>query len=308
MIPKLSIVVGAYNMARELPRTIRSLSREMQRDVGPAEYEVIVVDNGSTRPFERARIEGLGVDLKVISIEREAASPSPAEALNRGIREARGDLIGVMIDGARLASPGLVACVLAAAQLDERAVVLTLGFHLGRKVQMDSVHEGYDQAQEDRLLEEARWFEDGYRLFDLSVFAGSARGGWFRPVSESNALFMRRRLWNELGGFDPRFVSPGGGLVNLDMLARAVRLPNAVVVTLLGEGTFHQVHGGVASNARESIYHMFEDEYVQIRGRRFEPPEYSSVYWGAIPPNLLQSIAESDRTADEARTATRIAP
>ena len=116
---------------------------------------------------------------------------------------------------------------------------------------MESVQQGYNQEQEDRLLEQARWTEDGYRLFDISVFAGSSAGGWFKPIGESNAIFMRKALWDELGGFDERFQSPGGGYVNLDTLSRAVALPGVTVVTLLGEGTFHQVHGGVATNATD---------------------------------------------------------
>jgi glycosyltransferase involved in cell wall biosynthesis len=299
--PKLSIVVCAYNMARELPRTIRSLSPQMQRSVQPSEYEIIVVDNGSTRPADIAECAQWGAHLDAIVIDPQHASVSPAHAINLGIAKARGDLIGVMIDGARIASPGLAACALAASRIDDRAVIVTLGFHLGTKMQMQSVHEGYDQAAEDRLLEQARWYEDGYRLFGLSVFAGSSHRGWFRPISESNALFMRRALWNELGGFDERFASPGGGFVNLDTLSRAVGLPGSVVVTLLGEGTFHQVHGGVATNALQSIQHVFEEEYARIRGRPYEPPTYRSAYYGAIPDVLLSAIAESARAAAEAR-------
>jgi Glycosyl transferase family 2 len=300
--PKLSIVVCAYNMARELPRTIRSLSPEMQRSVRPSDYEIIVVDNGSTPPADVTACKRWGARIEPIVIDPHRASVSPAHAINLGIARARGELIGVMIDGARLASPGLVAGALAASRTDDRAVVVTLAFHLGTKLQMQSVREGYDQAAEDRLLQRARWYEDGYRLFGLSVFAGSSQGGWFRPVSESNALFMGRALWKELGGFDERFRSPGGGFVNLDVLARAVALPRSVVVTLLGEGTFHQVHGGVATNALQSIHDVFEEEYRHIRGRPYEPPAYRSAYYGTIPDMLLNAIAESARAAAEARS------
>ena len=58
---------------------------------------------------------------------------------------------------------------------------------------------------------------------------------------------MRENLWNVLGGFDERFRSPGGGFVNLDTLSRAVALPGITAITLLGEGAFHQVHGGIAT-------------------------------------------------------------
>src|ERR1700682_3770784 len=159
-------------MARELPRTIRSLSPGVQRGVQKADYEIIVVDNGSTQPFDEDECRGWGADLRVVAIPCGSASPSPARALNTGIAEARGELIGAMIDGARMASPGIVAFAGMAGRLSDRAVILTLGFHLGSRVQMESVLHGYDQEQEDGLLAQSGWTEDGYRLFDVSVFSG----------------------------------------------------------------------------------------------------------------------------------------
>jgi hypothetical protein len=54
--PKLSVIVVGYNMARELPRTIRSLSPAMQRGIHPRDYEVILIDNGSTQPADEAEL------------------------------------------------------------------------------------------------------------------------------------------------------------------------------------------------------------------------------------------------------------
>lgn len=109
----------------------------------------------------------------------------------------------------------------AAARLDPRPVIATLEFHLGPEIQPKSVHNGYNQDVEDRLLDSVDWKGDGYRLFDISVFAGSCSRGWFRPLNESNALFLKREMWAELGGYDEHFVSPGGGFVNLDTYKRA---------------------------------------------------------------------------------------
>ena len=46
----LSVIVVGFEMARELPRTIRSLSPACQRDIDQADYEILVVDNGSAIP------------------------------------------------------------------------------------------------------------------------------------------------------------------------------------------------------------------------------------------------------------------
>jgi glycosyltransferase involved in cell wall biosynthesis len=301
--PKVSIIVCCYNMARELPRTIRSLSPLMQRGVQASDYEIIVVDNGSTAQFDEHECRQWGADLRVLRIAPDSASPSPVRAINEGIAQARGRLIGVMIDGARLASPGLVRFAIMADALAERTVILTLGFHLGSRVQMESVLQGYDREQEDRLLEQSGWTEDGYRLFDVSVFAGSSAGGWFRPIGESNAIFMRKPLWDELGGFDDRFQTLGGGYVNLDTLARAVALPEVTVVTLLGEGTFHQVHGGVATNATHNVHDAFQAEYMNIRGHPIKAPVYRTLYVGSVPVNARASIGASVKMHDPAQGA-----
>ena len=296
---KLSIVVAAYNMARELPRTIRSLSPSMQRNISAEQYEIIVVNNGSDAPVILPDDVRRGANLEVIEVDGGTRSTSPVRAINHAIRRSRGDLIGVMIDGARMASPGLLAGALQADRLGERSITATLGFHLGPKVQMESVHEGYDQRQEDDLLDRVGWTENGYRLFDVSVFAGSSQDGWFLPISESNALFMRRSLWQELGCFDEGFETPGGGLVNLDTFSRAVRLPDSTVVTLLGEGTFHQVHGGVATNALVSINHLFFAEYERLRGEPYRRPDYRSLYLGSVADQVLPSLSASAHLARE---------
>ena len=47
--PGVSVIVVVFNIPREAPRTLYSLSAEYQRDIAADDYEVIVVDDGSTR-------------------------------------------------------------------------------------------------------------------------------------------------------------------------------------------------------------------------------------------------------------------
>ena len=96
--------------------------------------------------------------------------------------------------------------------------------------------------------------------------------GWFVIPSESNALFLTREHWNELGGYDPAFMTPGGGLANHDIWLRACADPAGRVILLLGEGTFHQIHGGVATNSTVSPWPLFHDEYLRLRGSAYERP------------------------------------
>jgi hypothetical protein len=294
--PELSVVIIGYRMARELPRTLRSLSPAMQRGIKADQYEIILIDNGSPEPMPLEQFPTYGA--QVFCHRFETASVSPAAAANFGLRQARGRLIGMMVDGARLASPNLLATALLAEKLDERPVISSLGFHLGFTAQMEGVRNGYDQACEDALLEAANWTEDGYRLFDIAALAGSSEGGFFLPTGESNALFLPRRLWRELRGLDEQFQSPGGGYVNLDAYRRACELPQTRLIVMLGEGTFHQVHGGVATNATVPDKHLdYHEEYVRLRGQNFIFPRRETTYLGQAPTPALRVFEHSARLA-----------
>ena len=162
--PRLSVVIVAYNMARELPRTLQSLAPVMQLGIQAKEYEIIVMDNGSTVAWDEGVCRRWCPDLRIQRVARP--TPSPVAAINQGLALTSGDLIGVWIDGARLASPGLLATALAAARMHQRPVIGTIGFHLGPDLQRRSIQLGYNQARENALLASVRWEEDGYRLFE----------------------------------------------------------------------------------------------------------------------------------------------
>jgi Glycosyl transferase family 2 len=294
----LSIIVVAYNMPRELPRTLLSLSADYQRHVQAEDYEVIVVDNGSTPPVDRAALDGLQGNFRLIRID--PAPPSPAGAVNRGIAEAKGEVIGVIIDGARIATPGLVHFAGHGTRLYRRAVVATLNWYLGYDYQRWAMRCGYDQAQEDALLASIGWPNDGYRLFDIGTIDESCVEGWYHPMAESNALFMSRASWRDLGGLEERFDLPGGGLVNLDLFRRALELSDAQLVLLLGEATFHQLHGGVASNLpveqASDGWTKWDDQYEAIRGHRYQwrsKHSHPPTYLGTLPRAVLARMAHA---------------
>ncbi len=284
----LSIVVISYNMARELPRTIRSLSPLMQLGISESDYEIIVVDNGSTQPFDESQIRALASNVSVHRMQD--ATVSPVRAINHGLALARGRLVGVCIDGARMASPGLLARALEASRLHAKPVIGSIAFHLGPKVQMESVNEGYDQATEDRLLAESGWGENGYRLFEIAVLAGSSQGGWFTTPAETNALFLTAEHWREIGGYDEGFETPGGGLANLDVWKRVCEDPEGELIMLLGEATFHQVHGGVATNSPISKWDMFQEEYQRLRGVAYSAPTRPALQYGVLHPRAMRSV------------------
>jgi hypothetical protein len=230
-------------------------------------------------------------------VERiDPAPPSPARAANHGLRLAAGDLAGLVVDGARLASPGLLAEARRAACLAPRPVITAPAFHLGPVRHMQAAEAGYDQAAEDRLLAESGWEADGYRLFEISTPAGSWGRGLFGPAGESSSLFCHRAVWHELGGLDERFGLPGGGLVNHDVYRRACALQGVELIVLLGEGTFHQFHGGAATTRRHSWDEMHA-EYLAITGDPHQPPGNPPLYMGPARPALLPLLERSARQA-----------
>src|SRR5262249_46305719 len=92
---------------------------------------------------------------------------------------------------------------------------------------------------------------------------------------------------------------PGGGLLNLDTFRRAVELPQSELALLLGEGTFHQLHGGVATNARPADmaakFLVWAQQYEALRGHPYSvlgmkgPP----TYLGSLPPFALARLMRS---------------
>jgi Glycosyl transferase family 2 len=290
--PSLSIIVVSFDMPRELPRTITSLSPHLQRDIAAADYEIIVVDNGSANPPRAEDVAAWSPNARLMTMGDEA-NASPVEAINAALTTCRGDLVGVFVDGARMASPGVLAGAIAAAKLHPAPAIGVLSFHLGPDVQSRTVQAGYDRAAEDRLLAGVRWEEDPYRLFDIAVFAESSASGWFTAPAETNALFMRQSSWRALRGYDPAFKSPGGGLANLDIWARICANPHMRPCLLLGEATFHQVHGGVATNAARSPWDAFHAEYVRIRGHDYVKPTVTPWLLGRFQDRHLGSAGIS---------------
>lgn len=294
MSPRLTVVVVTYEMARELPRTLESLDPSRQLGIDADDYEVIVVDNGSPTPVAPEVLAGFGGSIRLVRIDD--APPSPAHAANVGIRAAAAPLVGLIVDGARLASPGLLGGALEAASLAPRPIVTAAAWHLGEVPHMRANEVGYDQAVEDALLETVDWRADGYELFSIATFAGSSWRGILGPMGESSSLFLPAALWAELGGLDERFDLPGGGLVNHDLYRRACTADGVRLLQLLGEGTFHQYHGGAATSRRYGHEEM-QAGYVALRGERYRPPDLRPTYLGTVPPTLLEHLETSVRLA-----------
>jgi len=244
--PKLSVVVVCYEMPAQIKNTVRSLLPPYQCGVETSDYEIILIDNGSAKILDD-ETRTISPNLQYIYLPPNESSPNPASAMNRAAALSRAPLLCLMIDGARMLTPGVLSWGMRLLELAPGGMVEVRGWHLGPKWQPESVAEGYNHDIESQLLDQVRWLENGYRLFDISAGSAQTKRGISQPASESNCLFVSRKLFNRLGGFDERYEEAGGGLVNLDFYARAAAAADHVW-TVLGEGTFHQVHGGAATS------------------------------------------------------------
>lgn len=299
--PRLSLVVIVYKMPEQARNTLISLSTDYQKGVFEEEYEVIVVENASDRPMGKAGIEGLSGNFRYYY--REETLPTPVFAVNFGAEKARGAHIAIMIDGARVATPGMIRAILQASRISKKAIVSVPGYHLGKMVQQEAMNSGYNEETEKTLMKSINWPRDGYRLFDIGCFSATSQSGFFQPIGESNCFTVPRAIWKQTGGIDLRFTETGGGQANLDFYKRVCELPGTELVLLAGEGTFHQFHGGVTTGQKKEIRDKTMqdhfDQYKSIRGEYYRAPIKKALIFGSIPVNALRYMEHSVKKTQE---------
>ena len=95
--PVLSVVVVVFDMVREAPRTLRTLSPACQADIGAGDYEVIVVDalamlTGETAAAPPSDVERLETELATARAALEAVTSSRSWRYTAMARRLRGAL------------------------------------------------------------------------------------------------------------------------------------------------------------------------------------------------------------------------
>jgi glycosyltransferase involved in cell wall biosynthesis len=293
--PRLSIVLIVYKMPDQAERTIQSLSPAYQRDVSEKDYEVIVVENHSDRLLGRERATQYASNVRYF--HRNETQRTPVHAINFGAAQARGSHVAIMVDGARMVTPGIVRQTLDVFHIASNAAVSSPGYHIGDKLQQIAVNEGYNEEAEAQLLQGIQWPQDGYRLFDIAVLSGSCQGGFFQANAESNFIAMSMKKWRELGGVDSRYDDFGGGNANLDLYKRLLDSPNTPYYLLYAEGSFHQFHGGVTTGTlkeeRARIYKQLDDQDIALRGDNRSRPTAQPILFGMAHPSVYRFIRHS---------------
>ncbi|MCP8462388.1 glycosyltransferase family 2 protein [Pseudomonas sp. ZM23] len=298
--PLLSIIVIAYDMPRQALNTLISLAPDYQEGVSADDYEVILVENRSRRNMDAEAISRLPGNFRYFLRDEPGVSPAPA--INFAIGQARGRFIGLMIDGARMVTPGVVRYALMALRMDPGALVAVPGYHLGEDEQQYHLARGYSEEKEQALLAGIDWRNNGYRLFEISCWSGANPKGFFQPFMECNCLFMAAELLAEIGNADERFDMPGGGALNLYIYGALAWHPRTQLYVLAGEGSFHQLHGGVTTSQVEGRAKILEQQKAQLHellGRRYRSPTVEPILLGKIKAPAQRYLLRSAELAQE---------
>ncbi len=173
-LPRVSVVVPAYNEERLITRTINTLLSSEG-----AHFEIIVVDDGSSDRTAQVVLETFAANSRVRFIRQDNAGK--AEALNTGIREAREDII-VALDADTLFMRDTIA-QLAAHFSDPKIGAVAGNAKVGNRMNLITRWQALEYVTSQNL--DRRAFE---KLNCMTVVPGAV-GAW------------RRKAIIEAGGF-----------------------------------------------------------------------------------------------------------
>jgi len=265
-VPKISVLVIVYDMPRQAMNTLYSLSTRYQKNVRSEDYEIIIIENRSPNLLDPEEITQILPNSRYFLRDEEGTSP--VHAINFGFQKCSAPMIGLMIDGARLLSPRVLEYALMAQRINHNALIAVPGYNLGPTEHQLAKQYQYDELAEIQLLDNIEWRSNGYRLFDISSLGGANPTGVMNPLLESNCLFASRFCFEKIGWADTEFSYPGGGSLNLHIFRSLGMLPETQLYFILpGEGSFHQLHGGVTTHPREDREQLLKKFAKQLNKR-----------------------------------------
>ncbi len=254
--PSVTVVIPHFDQAAQLAMTLDAVGRQTL-----GELDVVVADDGS------AEVPALPEGVRLV--RQPDLGFRAAAARNLGARTSDADVL-VFLDADTVPEPGFVSALVrhVAACPDVLAV--------GRRRHADLSGDGEE-------LTEPRWLRDGYAASrDLL----DADGRSFRYVI-SAVLACRRSLFEDLGGFDERFVGYGGEDWDL-----AYRAWNAGAV-LVHEPDAVAWHDGPEWAARDGDRSHKDNETARLAALIPEPHTRGAPL-PALLPDVLVDVATYD--------------
>lgn len=244
-LPRLDVVIVNWNSGARLDRCLASLAAA-SRD-GFTLHRIVIVDNASDEPIAPyAETLARDYDLPIFII-RNASNRGFAPACLQGAAGSRADYLLFLNPDTRVDASALSAAVAALESPRYRATGI-LGLPL---VDEDGAH----QPTCGRFLTVGRMFNQitGLTLLAPRAFPGCRMTDWdhldTRTVDfvSGACLLVRRPLYEQLGGFDPRFIVY---LEDADLALRARRL-GWDTVFLAGPPVYHE--GGWGTGTARSL-------------------------------------------------------
>lgn len=204
-MPHVTVIIPAFNCERYIAAAVKSVLDQTHRD-----FDLIVVDDGSTD----GTAEGLRVFGDRIQLLRQA-NAGAAAARNRGLRVARGELIG-FLDADDWWEPDRLAAQLAAFHAFPAARLAFSDFFVadadGFRLRDRGIRWKYGVVRDEmsapwlRVFAEARrvfWFDRGGQEQQANAYCGRVERWLFRGnMINTCSVLLRRDLFHDLGGFD----------------------------------------------------------------------------------------------------------
>ncbi len=185
---RFSIVIPSRDQGELVERCFESIA---ERDAG-AEYEIVVVDGGSSDPRALAAYERHGARV----IDRSAEEFNYARANNLGVEAATGDLVLLLNNDTEVLSDGWLSDLEAHARLPGVGVVGPLLVYPDGTVQHGGVALGM-RGTADHLMRGFRADSDG--------LAGSLSCAREVTAVTAAAMCLERSLYLEVGGMNEDF-------------------------------------------------------------------------------------------------------
>ena len=223
---KISVITAVFNSEKTIAHAIDSVLQQHY-----AAVESVVIDGGSrdaTMPILEAYRTRLG---KLIS-EPDAGI---YDALNKGIRHATGDVLGFLHADDVFEDEGVLAKV--AAAFDDPSI--------------DAVYGDLVYVRHDNIRQIIRYWKSG--SYDQAALAR----GWMPPHP---TFYVRRSVYERLGGFDPRYRIAADYDIILRFLAvgkiRAAYIPEVLV---------RMRTGGISNRSLRTFFRKSMEDYQVLR-------------------------------------------
>ncbi len=296
-MPSVSVVVPNWNGERLLPACLDSLRAQTLADI-----EVIVSDDGSTD----GSVELIEKGYPEVAVVRSPANRGFCEAANAGIRASRGEFVLLLNNDTEL-DPRSVEELLRAMEADHQVGICAAKMVYSRDPTI--INSAGHACRPDGVV--------------VDIGRGERDGEWFdRPRevlgASGGAALYRRQMLEEIGLFDPHFVTSVED-VDLDWRAqwagwRARYVPAAIVQHREGAsrgietpqsafvGLRNTVHVWAKSWPAAALLHHFPDLW---RGWRRSAVSLIRQGYGAMLPAVVWSVLAHMPRALSRRRALR---